>query len=296
VDDDDQGEERTVKICRFDDDRIGLVENGVILDVTAALDELPSERYPYPPGDALITHLDRLRPRIAAVAKGALAIDPADVKLRSPIANPTKLICAPVNYQKHYHEGAEDPEIHHGRHLAKIQEVALFLKATSALAGPGDGIRLRHLNRRNDHELELALVIGRTADRVSRKEAMSYVAGYTIGLDMTVRGPEDRSFRKSIDSYAVLGPWLVTADEIANPGALTMSLSVNGAARQQASTSDLVVDIPELIVWASSFYTLHPGDVIYTGTPEGVGPVVPGDHIRAEISSIGSMSVSVRAA
>lgn len=285
-----------MKICRFDNDRIGLVEDGVIRDVTAVLDELPAGRYPYPAGDALIANLDRLRPILAALAKSAPAIDPASVTLRSPIANPTKLVCAPVNYLKHFDEGSGDPEIHHNRHVAKIQEIALFLKATSALAGAGEGVRLRHLDRRNDHELELALVIGRTANRVTRDEALSYVAAYTIGLDMTVRGPEDRSFRKSIDSYAVLGPWLVTADEIPDPSALAMSLSVNGDLRQQANTRDLVVDIPDLIVWASSFYTLHPGDVIYTGTPEGVGPVVPGDHIVAEIGGIGSMSVAVLAA
>lgn len=285
-----------MKICRFDDDRIGLVREGAIHDVTEALSALPEQRYPYPVGDALISNLAELAPRMEELADKAPPIDPATVSLRSPVANPTKLVCAPVNYLKHFDEGAGDPEIHFNRHVAKIHEVALFLKANSALAGAGDGVQLRHLDRRSDHEIELALVIGKAADRVSREDALDHVAGYMIGLDMTVRGPESRSFRKSIDSYAVLGPWMVTADEIDDPAQLGMELTVNGEGRQKANTRDLVVPIPELIEWASSFYTLHPGDVIFTGTPEGVGPVVPGDTINATIDAIGTMSVAVSAA
>ena len=125
---------------------------------------------------------------------------------------------------------------------------------------------------------------------------MSCVAGYCIGLDITIRGPEERSLRKSVDSYSVLGPWLVTADEIQNPGELGLSLSVNGEVRQQSNTADLILGIPELVEYASSFYTLHPGDVIFTGTPEGVGPIRPGDRIAASIEGIGTMTVAVRAA
>ena len=110
---------------------------------------------------------------------------------------------------------------------------------------------------------------------------------------MTVRGAEDRSFRKSPDSYAVLGPWLVTADEIPNPHDLALSLWVNGERRQHTSTGAMTVDIPDLIAIASSVYTLHPGDVIMTGTPEGVGPVVPKDLIRASCDGIGEMSLQV---
>ncbi|GAA5049061.1 fumarylacetoacetate hydrolase family protein [Erythrobacter westpacificensis] len=285
-----------MKIARFNENRIGLIEDDTIADVTDVLGSLPAVRYPYPLGDPLIANLGTLVPRFVAAAPSAVRVPLAEASFLSPVANPTKLVCAPVNYLKHLDEAAIDPQIHHDRHLGKIQEVALFLKAVSALAGPADGINLRHLDRRTDHELELAVVIGRTADRVSRDQAMSYVAGYTIGLDMTVRGSEDRSFRKSIDSYAVLGPWMVTADEIPDAGALDMSLSVNGELRQKANTADLVVSIPDLIVWASSFYTLHPGDVIFTGTPDGVGPVLPGDHIKARVDSIGEFSIEVSAA
>jgi 2-keto-4-pentenoate hydratase/2-oxohepta-3-ene-1,7-dioic acid hydratase in catechol pathway len=116
------------------------------------------------------------------------------------------------------------------------------------------------------------------------------------GLDVTIRWPEERSLRKSPDSYSVLGPWLVTTDELADPGGLALRLSVNGAVRQASNTSHLILGVAELIEYASSFYTLHPGDVIFTGTPDGVGPIVPGDVIVASIEGIGSMQVKVREA
>jgi 2-keto-4-pentenoate hydratase/2-oxohepta-3-ene-1,7-dioic acid hydratase in catechol pathway len=154
-------------------------------------------------------------------------------------------------------------------------------------------VKLVHTDRRNDHEVELALVIGRAAKNVSAAEAPRYVAGFCIGLDMTIRGPEERSFRKSPDSYCVLGPWLATPDEVGDPGKLGLSIDVNGEPRQDAHTSDLILGVGELIAWASSFYTLHPGDVILTGTPQGVGPVKPGDTLLARIERIGSMQVKV---
>jgi 2-keto-4-pentenoate hydratase/2-oxohepta-3-ene-1,7-dioic acid hydratase in catechol pathway len=139
----------------------------------------------------------------------------------------------------------------------------------------------------------LAVVIGRVCERVSPIDALSYVAGYTIGLDITVRGPEERSLRKSIDTYTVLGPWLVTADEIGDPADLELAIDVNGESRQRANTRDLILGIPELIAFASSFYTLFPGDILLTGTPEGVGPIRAGDSMHAHIERIGGMSVSV---
>jgi 2-keto-4-pentenoate hydratase/2-oxohepta-3-ene-1,7-dioic acid hydratase in catechol pathway len=112
---------------------------------------------------------------------------------------------------------------------------------------------------------------------------------------MTVRGPEERSFRKSVDSFAVVGPWLVTADELSDPSRLDIELTVNGELRQKDNTRNLIVDVPGLIEMASRFYTLHPGDIILTGTPAGVGPVVAGDTIEARIAGIGAMRVSVNA-
>ena len=285
-----------MKICRFDDDRLGLVEGDVVLDVTAALEALPAYRYPLPRTDPLIENLAMLRPKIEAAAKGAKRIPLASVKLLSPVANPGKLVAAPVNYKAHLEEASTDPGIHHNKQVAQIQQVGVFLKATSSLVGPSAPIVIARPERRNDHEIELAAIIGKPAKNVSKESALDYVAGYCIGLDMTVRGPEERSMRKSPDSYSVLGPWLVTADELPDPSGLQLVLTVNGEPRQNANTRDLILDVRDLIAWASSFYTLQPGDVFYTGTPEGVGPVQPGDVIDARIDKIGAMQVHIRGA
>ncbi|MFM0101140.1 fumarylacetoacetate hydrolase family protein [Paraburkholderia nemoris] len=282
-------------LCRFNRDRLGVVEEGVVYDVTAALDALPHERWPQPFGDALFRHWDTVRQAIRDVLPTAVGQSATAVDFYAPVATPSKIVCAPVNYLDHRNEADADPaNFYH--HLNKIQEAGLFLKSASALVGPSEGVWLRHLDRRNDHELELAVVIGRTANRVSRENALSYVAGYAIGLDMTVRGPEERSFRKSIDSFAVVGPWMVTADDLPDPSQLDIELTVNGEPRQQANTRDLIVDVPGLIEMASRFYALNPGDIILTGTPAGVGPVVPGDTIEARIAGIGAMRVAVNAA
>jgi len=287
-----------MRLCRFGEGRLGLVEDPNLRDVTAALEILPSHRYPFPAFDALIANLDKIQDRVRTIAPNSPSIPIADVALLSPVANPSKIIGAPVNYQKHLDEVKTDAQLHHDNqaHVAVIQKTGLFLKASSALVGPSEGIALRKLDRRSDHEVELAVVIGKPANNVSRSDALRYVAGYTIGLDLTIRGPEERSLRKSPDSYAVLGPWLVTADEIADPGNLNLKISVNGEERQNSNTKYMILGVPELIEFASAFYTLLPGDVIMTGTPEGVSPIQPGDTIRATIEKIGTMAVQVRAA
>ncbi len=283
-----------MRICRFNDNRLGLVMEDGIHDVSNVLAAIPASGYPLPRHDPLIANLATLRPLMEQAAKGAPAIKVDSVKLLSPVANPGKIIAAPVNYTKHLEEVLADKGIHHGKLIDEIQRAGLFLKATSSLVGAGTGVDLVHTERRNDHEVELAVVIGNTAKNVNLAEALSHVAGYSIGLDITIRGPEDRSFRKSPDSYCVLGPWLVTADELPDPSHLDLSIKVNDQVRQQSNTSDLILNVQQLIVWASSFYTLHPGDVIITGTPQGVGPIKPGDVMDAHIQSIGAMRVAVR--
>jgi 2-keto-4-pentenoate hydratase/2-oxohepta-3-ene-1,7-dioic acid hydratase in catechol pathway len=211
------------------------------------------------------------------------------------VASPGKIIAAPVNYKRHLEEVLAQKDLHHGNLINEIHRAGLFLKATSSLSGAGQQIKLIHLDRRNDHEIELAVVTGKPAWNVSAANALDYVAGYCIGLDITIRGPEERSFRKSPDSYTVLGPWLVTADELGDPSKLAFTIAVNGEVRQDANTDDLVLGVRELIEMASSFYTLHPGDVILTGTPQGVGPVRPGDVLLAKMEKIGEMRVDVSA-
>jgi len=282
-----------MKICRYDDGRIGLVQDDTVLDVTPILEELGRFGYPLPKHDPFIAKLQSLKPKLEAAARTGKAIPLDRVKLLAPVANPGKIIAAPVNYTKHLQEALADKGIHHGNLVNEIHKAGMFLKATSAVVGPGEGVKLVHTDRRNDHEVELALVIGRTAKNVNAAAALDCIAGYCIGLDMTIRGPEERSLRKSPDSYCVLGPWLATPDEVGDPGRLQVSITVNGEPRQDASTSDLILSVAELIAWGSSFYTLHPGDVILTGTPQGVGPVKPGDTMQARIDRIGAMQVKV---
>jgi len=285
-----------MRLCRFGDGALGLVDGANVRDVTSALDVLPSHRHPFPSHDVLIANLESVVERVRATSAGAPVRPLADVTLLSPVANPGKIFCAPVNYQKHFDEVREDAQLHHDNQVAPIHKAGLFLKATSSLVGPGAGIALRKLDRRNDHEVELAVVIGKKGNNIARRDALDHVAGYAIGLDITIRGPEERSLRKSPDSYAVLGPWLVTPDEIPNPGNLDLRISVNGEERQSSNTKYLILGVAELIEYASSFYTLFPGDVMITGTPEGVSPIQPGDAISAYVEHIGTMEVRVRAA
>jgi len=281
-----------MRIARFDDNLVGVMLDDGIHDVTPVLSELPPYRYPLPGHDVLIANLAKLTGKFEQTARRAPALEIEKVKLLSPVANPGKIMAAPVNYTKHLEEVLADKGIHHGNLISEIHKAGIFLKASSSVVGAGEGVRLTHLERRNDHEVELAVVIGKRGRNIAAADALGFVAGYCIGLDMTIRGPE-RSLRKSPDSYTVLGPWLVTADEIADPGSLSLSISVNGSERQKANTADLILGVPELIAWASSFYTLHPGDVLLTGTPQGVAPVRPGDVMFASLERVGTMRIAV---
>ena len=282
-----------MKICRFNGDRLGVVEGTEVLDVTDVLGQLPMQRYPLPMHDLFIAALPQLLAPIRQAMQGATRYRLADVRLLSPIANPGKIIGAPINYQAHADESKANQAIGHGRTITSIGDWGLFLKAGSSLIGCGEDITLRFPGRRNDHEIELGVVIGSTCHLVSREQAMAHVAGYTVALDMTLRGTEFQCFRKSIDSYSVLGPWMVTADEIADPNQLDLWIKVNGEMRQQSNTRHLVYDVARLIEFASSFYTLEPGDVIMTGTPEGVGPVLPGDILEAGIEQVGGFTIRI---
>jgi len=286
-----------MKLCRYDDNRLGVVTDDGVRDVTAVLDQLPKIGYPAPFGDRLIEALPRLRGEIERLARDARPIPTKGLRFLSPVANPSKVIGTPANFAAHVAEARADAEIsaYLGGKQRSIEEQGLFLKAASSIVGPSEGVTLRFPDRRTDHEAELGVVIGRRVANVSEAEALGAVAGYAIALDMVVRGKEDRSFRKSPDTYAVLGPWLVTPDEALDPGNLSLTLDVNGERRQTANTRDMIIGVARQIAWASSVYTLYPGDVIMSGTPSGVGPVSAGDVMTVTIEGIGSMVVPVRA-
>jgi 2,4-diketo-3-deoxy-L-fuconate hydrolase len=283
-----------MRICRYNDDCLGLVKGDQLIDVTIALERIPKLRWPRPPEDAMIANLDAIKLYIEENRKMGYVQGVNNVTLKSPVANPTKIIAAPANYMDHVDEAKDDVEINFGRETKTINEYGLFLKANSALVGAGEGITLGHTDRRNDHEIEIAIIIGKTAKNVAYDDALDIVAGYAIGLDNTVRGMEDRSLRKSLDSYAVLGPWMTTADEIGDPDDLDFSISVNGEVRQNSNTKYLIFNCRKLIEYASKFYTLYPGDILMTGTPQGVGPIEPGDRLVCKVDIIGQMEVEVR--
>ena len=211
-------------------------------------------------------------------------------RIGSPIARPSKILCIGLNYAKHAKEtGAAIPT-----------EPILFMKSTSSLTGPFDNIIIPKNSEKTDWEVELGVVIGKKASYVSEAEAMDYVAGYVLHNDVSERafqlergGTWDKG--KGCDSFAPLGPWLVTKDEIQNPHRLRLWLSLNGKMMQDSNTDDLIFNIPQLISYSSQFMTLLPGDVISTGTPAGVGlgfsPNIylkPGDVVELGIDGLGS--------
>src|SRR5258705_5077141 len=275
-----------MRLCRFGENRLGVVENDHVRDVTAALDQLPAYRYPLPPGDMLVANLDKVSARARTLAKDAVPAPLDGLQLLSPVANPSKIIGAPMNYRTGQDEAA----------IAGAMAIGLFLKANGSLSGPSEGIALRMLERQIDHEVELGGVIGRKGANIRREDALKHVAGYAVALDITPHGKEERSLRKSCETYTVLGPSLVTADEIPDPMHLELTLDVNGERRQQGNTSQMIRDVAALIELASSFYTLYPGDIFLSGTPAGVGPMKPGDEIVATIEKVGTLRTRVRTA
>lgn len=216
-------------------------------------------------------------------------------RLGCPVANPSKILCIGLNYAKHAKEtGAAIPT-----------EPILFMKSTTAITGPNDNIMIPRDSVKTDWEVELAFVIGKKASYVTEEEAMDYVVGYCLHNDVSERefqlergGTWDKG--KGCDTFAPLGPWLVTKDEIKDPHNLRLWLSVNGKMMQDGNTDDLIFNIPQLVSYLSKFMTLLPGDIISTGTPAGVGlgfnpPVYlkPGDVCELGIDGLGTSRQNV---
>ena len=286
-----------MKLCRFNDDRLGVVKGEVVRDVTDVQNAIRAETPYAAMGDAVIAALPKWRDRIEEAAYHAPGLPMGNrVKLLSPVLRPSKIMAAPVNYTSEAQaQDAAVTALREQRGQSRdIGTSGIFLKSNSSLVGPSQGIPLRFPDRRSDFEGEIVVVIGKEGSDIPRERAMEYVAGYCVGLDMTLRGLEDRSFRKSIDGYTALGPWMVTADEIKDASKIGIKLSLNGELKQDSTTEFLNYDIPRLIEFASSFYRLYPGDLYYTGTPAGIAQVVPGDVMRVESPEIGAMEIAVR--
>lgn len=273
-----------MRLARFDGGRLGVVLGEDIADITALCGAEPGD-WPDMGMVRLIRDFPAMRARIEEALPGLPRVALGAVRLETPIAWPNKVIAYPVNYHAH------------GREMQaqyRATNQGFFLKPSSALSGPADPVVLPAVpGREVHHESELAIIIGRQCRAVAREDWRDVVFGYACLLDMVVRGREERVFRKAYDSFCPVGPWITTADAVPDPAALDMKLWVNGDLRQSANTRDLVLDIPGMIATASAVMTLYPGDIIATGTPEGVGPVVDGDRIRIAIDHVGEMDVAV---
>lgn len=219
-----------------------------------------------------------------ALMASAPAVPIAEVRWDAPLPRPGKILGAPANYYEHVDEM---PDAH------TILDWGVFLKANTSVTGPDGVVELPYTDKRTDYEGELAVVIGRGGRDIPLEDALDHVYGYTCVLDITVRSSEDRSTRKSFDTFTPLGPLVVTADELGDPGDLTLRLDVNGEPKQDSTTAKLIYSVPAVIAYASSVMTLEPGDVIATGTPAGVGPIVDGDVVTLRVEGVGELSVSV---
>jgi 2-keto-4-pentenoate hydratase/2-oxohepta-3-ene-1,7-dioic acid hydratase in catechol pathway len=277
-----------MKLIRFgtsEQEKPGVHINGKNYDVSAHL-------YDY---DESFFRENGLAQLAAIVQKGNLPEVPPEARIGSPIARPSKIVCIGLNYAKHAKEtGAAIPT-----------EPILFMKSTTSLKGPFDNIIIPKNSEKTDWEVELAVVIGKKASYVSEADAMDYVAGYVLHNDVSERafqlergGTWDKG--KGCDSFAPLGPWLVTKDEIPNPHNLRLWLSLNGKIMQDGNTDDLIFNVPTLISYLSQFMTLLPGDVISTGTPAGVGlgftPNIylkEGDVVELGIDGLGTSKQNV---
>ncbi len=227
--------------------------------------------------------------KIVALDIAALPVVPGDVRIGACLGNVGKMVCVGLNYSDHAREAD----------LPIPEEPIIFMKATSAINGPYDDVELPEGATKLDWEIELGFAIGTRAKNVSEAEALNHVAGYFIVNELSERGWQmDRQGQwtkgKSHDTFAPLGPWLVTADEVGDPGALDLLLRVNGDVRQNGSTKNMIFNIAKIVSYVSSFMTLEPGDIISTGTPAGVGlgmkpPVFlgDGDELRLEITGLG---------
>jgi 2-keto-4-pentenoate hydratase/2-oxohepta-3-ene-1,7-dioic acid hydratase in catechol pathway len=285
-----------MKICRFDENRVGLVEGEEVIDVTEATRVLSPSTWPFPCYDLLVANWALVHAQILRVKPTAPRLRLSDVTLLSPVANPNKIIGMAGNRKNRDSDIIDfGPGIEHNNTRRESDPPRMFLKANSALVGPSAGVALRFTERRTDPEAEFTFVIGKQGTDIPYDRAVDYVFGYSIGIDMSLRGSEPPSTRKSIDGYAMLGPWIVTADEFPDPANVAFSLTVNGEMRQKSNTSNMAFGVADIISHVSKFFTLYPGDIIMAGSPLGFDPVKPGDKLIAEFEHIGKMAFEIRA-
>ena len=294
-----------MKLVHFSTDgklRVGVVDGGNIFDLDPSIFGVDADDWSI---DQILSRglLSSIQRKNTVKASSGIPI--ATAKLFSPILNPEKILLMAVNYRAHRSESKTEEA---------PGEPYLFTKFRNTLIGPGAPVLIPKISRQVDWEVELSVIIGRTGKNISKKDAMSYIAGYTVSNDISFRDlqfstrlPDGNTKLglnwvkgKGLDSSFPLGPWLVTSDEIPNPHKLEISLAVNGNTRQQSTTGDMVFTIDSIIEYLSQGMTLKPGDIISTGTPAGVGAFTggrflkDGDLLEATIERIGTLRNPVR--
>ncbi|MDQ2137094.1 fumarylacetoacetate hydrolase family protein [Alcaligenaceae bacterium B3P038] len=265
----------------------GLIDaEGVLRDLSAQIADVGGEHL----SPASLT-------RLAALNTASLPEVPGNPRLGPCVAGTGKFVCIGLNYSDHAAEAG----------LQAPSEPIVFMKATSAIVGPNDDVLIPRGSEKTDWEVELAIVIGRTAKYVSEADALDYVAGYCVANDVSERAFQiERQGQwtkgKSCDTFGPIGPWLVTRDEIGDPGNLDMWLKVNGETMQQGSTRTMIFGVAHIVSYLSQFMSLQPGDVIATGTPPGVGMgkkpqrfLKPGDVVELGVAGLGAQRQTMRA-
>ena len=265
--------------------RIGVVEGDMIVDLAAAAPHLPQTMIAF-----LRAGSDAMAEARRAATSGGHRLSLSQVRLEAPVPRPGKVLAIGMNYGDHIREtGRAAPE-----------HQVWFAKQATCIIGPNDAIQIPKVSDKVDYEAELCVVIGRRCRHVPRERAFEAVAGFMCGNDVSVRDWQQRSptmmMGKGFDTHGPTGPWIVTPDEIADARSLRVRCLLNGQVMQDASTAEMIFDIPAQIEHLTAAFTLEPGDVIFTGTPAGVGnwrdPPVrlkPGDRVRVEIDGLGAL-------
>ena len=275
-----------MKLAFFNDFRLGVVRGDAIVDVTQVVQDVP-HLGPHDLINGVIAKFDSYRERIKRAAEQGAATPLAQVKLRPPLPRPINVVCMAVNYME---DGTR----------TEPAPINAFTKSPNAIIGPGDTMELPDVPASVfEGEAEIAIVIGKRATKVSAADAMSYIFGYVNFIDGSARGlaPPAGVFyqMKSRDTFAPIGPYIVTADEIADPHNLSVKLWNNGALKQNFSTSDMAHKIPRCIEWVTATHTLEPGDILATGTNHrGLNAFMDGDKIELECQGLGKLSINIR--
>lgn len=275
-----------MKLVFVDDFKLGIIKGKNVVDVSEAVAGIPHTS-PQDLLNRLIENFSEYRSKLEALVNEQEGKPASQVRFRSPMPKPTNIVAMAVNYME---DGTR----------AEPAPINAFHKSPNAVIGDGDTIVIPDVPASIfEHEAELALVIGKKASQIKAEDAYDYIFGYLNFIDVSARGllPPGNTFyqMKSRDTFAPMGPWLVTADEIADPLNLQLKLSVNGGLKQNFNSSDMAHKIPKLMEWVTSIHTLEPGDVVATGTNHrGLSALQDGDSVEMEIDGLGKLQLNVR--